>query len=203
MSNPSSANFGFRPIRSMDGTPYNGQTQRCYIPATYAAALFIGDPITFTTTTADKDPTALTPSITIATAGAGNIIRGIITSFEPTADNLTLQYSPASTAGYANVCIATPDMVFQIRDDGSGTPSKNWVSSNVDAAVGGGGSTITGLSSWILNPASTPANTQNMQLQIVQLSDIADNELGDYAVWDVIINVSRETAGTFDGTLGA
>ena len=202
MANPSTSPFGLRPVRSMDGTPYNGQTQRCYVASTYAVALYVGDPIVFTRTTADKDPTAMNPTIKIATATAGNIVRGVITSFEPTASNLELTYLPASTGGYANVCIATPDMVFQIRDDGGGTPVANWPSANADLAAGSGGSTITGLSSWVLNGGGV-ANTQALQLQIVSLADIANNELGDYAIWDVIVNTSRETAGTFDGDIGA
>lgn len=203
MSNPSSAWFGLRPVRHMDGTPWNGQTTRCFIHENYAQALFLGDPVTFTTTTADKDTTALHPSIKLATGGAGNIVRGTITSFDPDPDNLTRIYSPSGVEGYANVCIATPDIIFQVRDNGSGTPSKNWVSANAVLAAGSGGDTITGLSSWILAAGTAPANTQNYQLQIVQLADIANNELGDYAIWDVLINTSRETAGTFDGTLGA
>jgi len=203
MANPSTAPFGLRPVRKMDGTPWNGQTIRCYIASTYATALFIGDPVVFTTTTADRDTTAKHPSIKIATAGAGNIVRGVITSFEPNPTNLSRQYSPASTEGWANVCIATPDIVFQIRDDGGGTPDKNWPTANAVLGAGSGGSTITGLSSWIISAATTPANTQNYQLQIIALADTPDNELGDYAIWDVLINTSRETAGTFDGTLGA
>ena len=89
MANPSSAPFGFRPVRHIDGSPWNGQTIRCYISSSYATALFIGDPILLTPTLAEKDATAKYHTINISAGTTGTIIRGVITSFEPLPDNLT------------------------------------------------------------------------------------------------------------------
>ena len=198
MANPN-APFGLKPVRYINGTPWNGQTIRCYISASYSTALFIGDPVLWSATLAEKDTTAKHPTINVSAVASGSMIRGVITSFEPNPNNLTQQYSPASTEGWANVVIATPDLVFQVRDDGDATPSKVFPGQNGILAAGSGGSTITGLSSFVLDGSTTPTTTQAHTIHILGLADIADNELGDYAIWDVIVNTSRNATGTFLG----
>ncbi len=196
MSNPSNAAFGLRPVRHIDGTPWNGATVRCRIAAGYAVSLFLGDPVLWTTALTGKNE--YYPTIMVSAGTTGVIVRGVITSFEPNPDNLTQQYSPASTAGWANVCMATPDLIFQIRDDGDGTPTAVYAGQNAVIAAGSG-STFTGLSGYILDGSTTPTTTQAHSLHIVGLADIETNELGDYAIWDVIINTSRNATGTYTG----
>ncbi|MCP3681603.1 MAG: hypothetical protein GY861_02840 [bacterium] len=203
MANPSTAPFGLRPVRYVDGTPWNGQTIRCYIHASYATALFIGDPVVMETALANKDTTVKHPTIIRASVASGSVMRGVITSFEPNPDNLTRQYSPASTQGWANVVFATPDLIFQVRDDGDATPSKVFPGQNGILAAGSGGSTSTGLSSFVLDGSTTPTTTQAHTIHIHALADIPDNEMADYGIWDVIINTSRNTTGTFLGVTAA
>ena len=188
--------FGFRPVRHADGAPWNGQTQRCYISVLYDVALFMGDPILLTPTLAEKDASVMYPTINLAPVTSGAVYRGVITSFEPLADNLTLQYNPAYTERWAQVCLS-PDIVFQIRDDGSGTPAPVFTGQNA-ITVAGSGNTITGISGYSLD-ASTPTNTQAHNVHIIGLSDISGNELGDYAVWDVLINTCYNTTGRILG----
>ena len=193
------APFGLRPVRHLDGTPWNGQTVRCYVSSSYATALYIGDPVLWTPTLAEKDATCSYPTINVSAGTTGTIIRGVITSFEPDPTNLTLQYRPASTARWANVCLATPTLIFRVQDDGDGTPSAVWAGQNAVLANAGGGSTITGLSGYELDASTTPTTTQAHTLHIVGLADVADNELGDFAIWDVIINTSQNATGTYLG----
>jgi len=196
------APFGLRPVRHIDGSPWNGQTIRCYIASGYATALFIGDPVLWTTTLADKDATAKYPTIIRSAGTTGTIIRGVITSFEPNPNNLTLQYRPASTERWANVCPATPNTVFQVRDDAGGTPAAVYVGQNAVLAAGSG-STFTGLSAYVLAAGTTPTTTQAHTLHILGLSDIEDNELGDYAIWDVLLNTCYNTTGLYLGITAA
>ena len=98
--------------------------------------------------------------------------------------------------------MATPDLIFQIRDDGDATPSKVFPGQNAILASGSG-NTITGLSGYYLDGSTTPTTTQAHSLHIVGLADIEDNELGDYAIWDVIINTSRNATGTYLGITAA
>jgi len=195
MANPN-APFGLRPSRYIDGTPWNGGTMRCRIAPAYGVALFIGDPVLWTTALTGKD--ANYPTIMVSAGTTGVIVRGVITSFEPNPNNLTQQYSPATTAGWANVAIATPELIFQIRDDGDGTPTAVYAGQNGLIAAGSG-STITGMSGYVLDGSTTPTTTQAHSLHIVGLADIEDNELGDYAIWDVIINTSHNATGTYAG----
>lgn len=196
------APFGLRPVRHIDGSPWNGQTIRCYVSANYATALFIGDPVIFgSTTLANKDTTAKHPTIVTNAGTTGLLVEGVITSFEPNPANLTLQYRPASTERYANVVVATPNIVFQIRDDGSGTPTKVFPHQNAEMAAGSG-STYTGLSGFTLD-ASTPTTTQAHPLHILGLADIEDNELDDYAIWEVLINTCYNATGLYLGVTAA
>lgn len=201
MSNPN-APFGLRPVRYMDGTPWNGATIPCYCSASYATALYSGDPVLWSATLGEKDTTAKMPTINVSAVASGSMIRGVIVSFEPNADNLTQQYRPASQERIANVVIATPDLVFQVRDDGDATPSKVFPGQNAILAAGTG-STITGLSGFKIDGSTTPTTTQAHTIHIVGLADIADNELGDYAIWDVVVNTSRNATGTFLGITAA
>ena len=201
MANPDAA-FGLRPVRYLDGTPWNGATVRCYIHSAYSTALFIGDPVLWTPTLAEKDTTTMYPTINVSAGTTGIVVRGVITSFEPLPDNLTQQYNPASTERWANVCIATPNLIFQIRDDGDGTASKVWPGQNGLIAAGSG-STVTGISAYELDGSTTPTTTKAHTLHIIGLADIANNELGDYAIWDVIVNTSQNAVGTYDGITAA
>ena len=90
--------YGLRPVRHIDGSPYNGATVRCYISAAYATALFVGDPVLLTPTAAEKDTTGFLPTINVSAGTAGILIRGVITSFEPDRDDLTKTYSAAKLA---------------------------------------------------------------------------------------------------------
>lgn len=201
MSNPNAA-FGLRPVRYIDGTPWNGATIPCYCSSSYAVALYIGDPVLWSPTLAEKDATAKMPTVNVSAVASGSMIRGVITSFEPNPDNLTQQYRPASQERIANVVIATPDLIFQVRTDGDETATKVFPGQNA-ILVAGTGSTITGLSGFTIDGSTTPTTTQAHTIHIVGLADIADNELDDYAIWDVIINTSRNATGTFLGITAA
>jgi hypothetical protein len=202
MSNATGA-FGLRPVRHLSGAPWNGQTIRGYCGSNYGTALYIGDPVTISPTAGDRDATAKYPTLNTHAGTSGLVVRAVIVSFEPNPANLSQQYRPASQERWANIVLATPDLVFQIRDDGSGTPAKStFPGANAEMVAGSGGSTITGLSSFALD-ASTPSTTQAFPLHILGLSDIPDNELADYAIWDVLINTCFNTTGLILGVTAA
>jgi len=180
------AAFGLRPVRHLNGTPYTGQGIRCYVSSLYATALFTGDPVDYDTTDANMDPTAKHPTVIIGTANSP--ILGVIQSIEPIRTDLYKSYIPASTGGYVNVCM-DPTVIFQIQDNGGGTPLDEWPGTNA-TIVTGTGSTVTGLSGWELNGA-TPATTNTLDVHVLHLSNIETNELATYAIWDVMINNYR------------
>ena len=185
--------FGLRPVRHINGAPYNGATIKCYISASYATALFIGDPVLWSPTLAEKDTTGRYPTINKA---ANGIVRGVIVSFDPLPDSLDKVYNPALTERYANVCV-DGDVIFQIRDDGAGTPTKVFPGQNAEMTHGSG-STTSGLSGTVLD-TTTPTTTQTFPLHILGIAEQEDNALDDYAVWEVLLNTIELAAGRFVG----
>lgn len=198
--------FGLRPVRHTSGAPWNGQTVRAYCDADYATALFVGDAVTITPTANRRLLTNKALSIQAASAGDGNRIIGAIVSFDPDPTGLNRIYRPLSTERWANIVLATPDLVFQIRDDGASstldfTTGLKGAGSNA-VIVAGAGSTTTGLSGHSLD-ASSPTANQSNQLFIIGMADIEDNEGADYAIWDVIINTCWNAAGMILGVTAA
>lgn len=192
--------FGLRPVRHISGAPWNGQTIKCYVSASYATALFIGDPVLFSATLAEKDPTGKHPTINKSAGTAGTIVRGVITSFEPNGDDLTKTYIPASTGGYAYVCM-DPDVIFEIRGDGGGTLTKVVPGQNAVMIASTSGSTSTGLSGMALDEGTTtaPNTTQNFTLHILAIANKEDNALGDNAIYEVLLNTVRNATGEYLG----
>ena len=201
MANPD-APFGLRFSRNLDGSPATG-LRRAYISASYATALYIGDPVLWTPTLAQKDATAKYPTVIRSAGTTGTLIRGVIESFEPLPNNLTLQYNPASTERWCKIRVTTPNVVFQIRDDGDATPAAVFVGQNAVGDYTDAGSTVTGLSGFAIDGTTAPTTTQAFPLHILGLADIEDNELGDFAIWDVICNTCYNTTGLYLGVTAA
>jgi len=201
MSNVDAAR-GLSPSHYMDGTPWNGATFDVYISASYAVALYVGDPVLLSPTDGEADATAKRLTVNRSAGTDGTIILGVIAGFQESTTNASLTHNPASTERAARVVKATPDLVFRIQDDGSGTPAAAWVGQNATIAVGAGGSTVTGRSGFEILGSSVGADQSNTVL-IVGLSDIPGNEIGDFAIWDVLINTSRNATGTYLGVTPA
>jgi hypothetical protein len=54
MANPTGP-FGLRPVRHKNGAPWNGATVPVYCSASYATALYVGDPVVISLVTAERD----------------------------------------------------------------------------------------------------------------------------------------------------
>lgn len=192
--------FGLKPVRHISGAPWNGAVVKCYISASYATALFIGDPVLLSPTLAEKDPTGMHPTINKSAGTAGAVVRGVIVGFEPNADDLTKTYNPASTEAYAYVCM-DEDVVFAIRGDGGTTLTKAVPGQNAVMIADSAGSTVTGLSGMALDEgtATAPNTTQNFTLHIIAIQNQEDNALGDNAVYEVLLNTFANTTGKYLG----
>jgi hypothetical protein len=205
LSNPD-ARFGLRPVRHVDGAPWNGQTIRCYVSASYGTALFIGDPVDYDTTAADIATAAKYPTVIRSAFTDGTYAVGVITSFDPDPDNLSLQYRKASTARYCQVCLCE-DVVFQIRDDGVTALTKTTsIGNNAVGIFTHAGDTITGLSGMELDSGSdTPAADASNTMLILRPADCEDNSFDGstdtHVVWEVLINMNR-LKHTTNGALG-
>jgi len=196
MANPTGA-FGLRPVRYLNGSPWNGATVKCYISASYGTALFIGDPVLINPTAAHREASGKYPTIAASAGTDGTIVLGAIVSFDPLVTDLTKQYNPASTERYANVCM-DPNVVFEIRGDGGGTPTDVFVWSNAAMIATGAGSTITGLSGFHLDEGTTtdPRADQSLPLLIVGTSKRDDESpITDNTLWEVVLNTRYNATG--------
>ena len=197
--------FGLRPDRHLDGSVWNGATMRCYVSASYATALFVGDPVLLSAVTAERDTKGRYLSINKSAGTDGAIVFGVIVGFEANPDDLTKVYNPASTEAIALVARASDDLIFTIRGDGGGTPTKGFVGLNAVMIASTAGSTTTGLSGMELDEGTSdaPAADQSNTLFILGFKEVEDNELGDSAIYDVLINTNNNATGRILGVAGA
>lgn len=194
MSNPTGA-FGLRPVRLLNGGSWAQAVMPVYISASYATALYKGDPVIKDNEADDADATGYRFTVEKATVTDGGIIHGVIVGFEPLVTDLSKQYNPASTERIAYM-IPSEGVVFEIRGCGGGTPSSLWQGQNA-VMVDGTANSSFGLSGVVLDEgtATAPSADQSNPLYILNVKNVADNELGDYAIYEVLINTPVNATG--------
>lgn len=177
--------FGFKPVKHLSGAPWNGKANVYYIPDTDNTAVFKGDAVK---SAGAADDTGRFPTVT--QAAAENAIRGVVIGFGDNpnvmvqADYPLRSYRPADTAMYCLV-VDDPFVIYEIQEDSVGNSiTAAMVGMSTDIAVGTG-STTTGKSSMMLDSSDTA--TAAGQCKILRLVNREDNELGNYAKWEVTI----------------
>lgn len=192
--------FGLRPVRHIDGSPWNGATVKVYCSASYATALYVGDPVLFSATLAEKDATGKHQTINKSAGTAGTLVRGVIVGFEPDPTDLELKYRPASTERYAYITV-DPNLIYEIRGDGGAALTKVIPGQNAVMIADSAGSTVTGLSGMALDEGTTtaPNTTQNFTLHILGIKDVENNELAASALYEVLLNTPENATGRFLG----
>ena len=176
----------------------------CYLAASYATAVYKGDPVMISDAAADFDATGYRTAIEKATVTNGGIWHGVIEGFDPLPADLTKQYNPASTERIAQVILATPETIFEIRGCGGGTPTGAFVGLNA-VGVAGTASTVWGTSGVKLDEgtATAPSADQSNPMFILSVKNVVDNVIGDYAIYRVLINTQYAAAGLRLGVAGA
>jgi hypothetical protein len=181
--------FGLSPVRHLNGSPYNAQGLKCYIPSTDGTAMYIGDPVDLA---GSSDTSGQCPTVSTLGGAAGYPIFGVITSFEPDPDNLTLTYRKASTNRYCYVAVAVPDLIFEVQ---AGATALANTTVGLNAVMkSGSGSTVTGLSGWYMDSgdSTAPAADATYQLLIINCLSKPFNDVTlAYAKWEVIVSLSR------------
>lgn len=188
MANPN-APFGLRPSRSLGRS--NTQINEYAHDSGDSVALFIGDSVktTGTATTGVAGIQDGTPIVAATGTITTTAIRGAVAGVRPNFTNLTLQYCPASV----NLGILVhddPNQLFDIMSDGT------MVVADISADAGittGTGSTVTGLSAYVLGESSVAGGTY--VLHIVRLAPVVNNLLGVNAILECRVNL-HELAGT-------
>src|SRR3972149_9708395 len=116
------APFGLRPIRYVDGRPYNGAVD-FYFATGATGVIRPGDPVVESGTTNTSEVMGFAPgtlqTCTIALDGSGDPITGVCVGVMPTnRDSLT--YRETSTDRVIAVARG-PDLVFEVQADAGGT----------------------------------------------------------------------------------
>lgn len=194
------APFGLRPLRYLNGSPWNGQATMYHVDSGYATALFIGDPVDLVGT---GDATGKYQNVQKATlADTNRTIGPIVAVYEDPSKSLDRAYLPASTGGYVLVA-DDPNLIFEVQVDSAGTLAIADLGQNGILIETHSGSTITGLSGIEFDEDSTAANS-SLMIQTMKLVDRPDNALGLHCNIEVLISTHRYGfTGTDYGRLGA
>jgi hypothetical protein len=188
---------GLSPDQYLNGNSWNGQARLYCILQADGSAYAIGDPVTLGGSGDDNG----IPNVVLATAGAGNVITGVIvsaggvTNGGPLADpaNLNTTVIPATkTKNYYVMVCDDANVAFEIQEGGAGAAlTKADIGNNFDLKAG----TNSGfLSGWVLDNATANVGATR-QLKLLGLIQRKDNTFGAYAKWLVKINNHTFGAG--------
>lgn len=163
--------------------------KRVVIPASDGTALFIGDPVIKTTT--GEASTGL-PTAIRATAGATNVVYGIVLGFEYDDTYPHDRHRTASTRRVATVVECASDVLFRVQSAGTITAGDIGARANASA---GTGNTFTGLSGFTLD-ASEGADA-TYQFQIEGLHNVSGGDIdGAYNEAIVKCNLFQDANAT-------
>lgn len=190
--------MGLSPHSYRGGSVWSGQATEYYIAAADTNAYAIGDPVTLVS--GGGSPTGI-PGVTLATAGTGNAVTGVIVSAgarqyagamaDP--NQLGSTIIPATKVGaYYVLVVDDQDVIFEIQEGGAG-------SALTTAAIGKNFNLLSGanngyVSGWLLDNNSA-ATTATLQLKLLRLVQRSDNTFGAFAKWLVTINNHSFSAG--------
>lgn len=207
------APFGLKPVRYLNGAPWNGQANPYVHAGGDTVALYLGSIVslsgTANTAAVDHYPIG-TLAVVKHAAAAGNTppIVGVVVGVSPTigtdvgGQNAPI-YSPGSVTTDRVVWVVDdPMVIFQAQEDNdSGDIGVASAGLNIDLIATSGssgettGDTATGLSGWEIDSSSV-VDTATGDLQLLNLSNIPGNVTGDYAIWDVRINLHQYNGAT-------
>lgn len=186
MANVSRVN-GFKPVKHLNGSPYNGQANIYEVPAGEAVPVFIGDLVNLSNSNATAGYPAVEAQVDAADADqsiVGCVVGILNAKMDPdggiTTGSIALDtpvYRAASTKTFVLVA-DSPDLIFEAQADGAVAPES--VGLNAKLVCGSGsaslGSTTTGASGMQVETAGI-ATTSTFPLQIVGFPKRVDNEI--------------------------
>lgn len=211
MANVSRIN-GFRPVKHIDGSPWNGQLNRYFVASGDSAAIFQGDLVKLAAVSdtqgqivpANSGIGSLggTQGATVFVAGTDTAAVGVMCGVAINPLNLnTPQYRLAFTATYILVA-DDPTTVFEAQVDGTtgggntaGVIATANFNKNYSVTNAGGGSTTTGQSGMTVG-ASTAATTATLTLKMVGARQQVDNDITTANAKVLVLINSHQFNGT-------
>ena len=173
------------------------------VPASYATAIFPGDPVTKTGTANTAEVTApgagVFPAGTIQEVNKSAVntgkITGVVVGVAANPNGLHNRYLPASTGGVVFVN-DDPETEYEVQADGAIGAAQ--IGLNGSLIFTNAGRPAVGASGVELDSGTTtaPATTAGLQVRILGIVNRPDNEAGsDFTKVLVKINASTETSG--------
>jgi hypothetical protein len=195
---------GFRPVKSITGAPYNGQSNLYFVPASDSTVIMVGDAVKLT---GDARTASGAPTVTRVSAATDipvGIVVGIaftgvgdLTNMPPVNDLNTPVYRRASTDRYLLVA-DDPNLIYEVQYAGTSVAAAT-ITANV--MLNGqftltAGNTASGSSGMQLDSAGL-ATTATLPLKIVGFPNRPDNIPGDtYFSYYVKLNSASLATGT-------
>lgn len=198
---------GFRPVRHLNGSSWNGQTELFAIATADATAIGVGDLVKLVagSDTGAPPTSTVTPvvvpgygTVTRIAAG-GDVPAGVVVGFVPNYSNLNLpsQYHAASTGlRYALVCI-DPTVIYEAQFSGAFVAAST-VGKNASPTVTATNAS-TGISGMQVD-STTVATTSTLTLKILQVAPKVEYDPADTANVKLWVTVNN---GSFGNGLGA
>ncbi len=170
---------GFRPVKHLNGSPFNGQVNRYMISASDTQATNVGDLVQLSDNDALVDPQGfgVYPAVERIGSGTAVPIVGAIVGFEVDYSNLnTGNYRAASTRRIALVADA-PDLIFAAPQDAVGNVVAA-ASVGLNFAINlGTAQTAAPWASGMSVDSSTFATTATLPIQVVGVTASPDNDV--------------------------
>ena len=179
--------FGLRPVRTLNGSPYNGAVQKFIVPSGYGTSIFIGDPVTLGGTSDNIDGEE-TKYPTVIKGAIGGVFVGVVVGIVPVYGDLDVNYAVAGTK--VAVLVATdPNLVFEVQGD---VDALDITDIGLNASLTfSTGVAATGVSNAVLDQ-STAAATATLDFLIIGFSKRIGNEtttaVSTYPVFEVRLN---------------
>lgn len=180
---------GAIPIRNLDGSPFNGATEMFLFDQ--SNAVYVGDPV-------KSGGTAGAAGVFVNgvdcegmpnadRAAAGNTLVGIVVGFLPLQTDLSVIHKAADSTKRIGLVVTAPDVIFEMQEDSVGNDiAVTQVGNNFDMITWAAGTTA-GISNVQID-SSDSTGTATAQFRLLRLVKRADNALGTYAKWEVLIN---------------
>lgn len=195
---------GFRPVKTITGSPYNGQGNIYFLPASDASVVMVGDAVKLL---GDARAATGVPTVTRISAATDipiGVVVGILftgvgdtVNTPPVNDLNTPVYRRASTDRYVLVC-DDPNVIYEVQFAGTSVAAAT-ITTNVGQNgqfVVTAGNTASGASGQQLDSAGL-ATTATLPLKITGFPNRPDNIPGDvYFSYHVKLNATSMSTGT-------
>ena len=199
---------GFKPVRHMNGSPWNGETRQYLCDSGDNVAVYIGDPVKLAGAAGAAGQVVSGVNcegmMTIArdTSGTtGQTVVGVVVGFLPDPTALGNKYRVASTSRIALV-VSAIDTVFEVQEDAVVTPIAAASVGLLTAIATTAGSSTTGISAMVLD-SSEVATTSTLPVKIIGLVNRPDNALStgttDKAKFEVVFNTGFYATNSVGG----